>query len=123
MPAEMPTPAATAPAQQPAAGNTESDEDQENEADCSVIGDADPDFGPPPLTVHFTVDYECTADHATVKWNFGDGSTIPGETAPTHTYNRVGDYVATVIVTTPDGLTASDEIDISVEQDDLDEGS
>jgi PKD domain len=123
----MPSPAVKAPAgQQPAepqADEGQAGEDQEDEADCSVIADADPDFGPPPLAVHFSVDYECTADHATVSWNFGDGSTASGETAPTHTYNQVGDFTARVIVTTPDGLTASDEVDISVEQEDMDEGN
>lgn len=96
----------------------EGDEDEVEEADCSVIADADPDFGEPPLAVQFSVDYECTEGSATVRWDFGDGNSAAGAENPTHTYQQAGEYVAVVTVTTPDGAIARDEIDITVEAED-----
>jgi hypothetical protein len=99
-----------APADQPAGEEPE-------EADCSVIADAEPDYGDPPLTVHFSVDYECTEGSATVSWDFGDHSGGAREDNPIHTYHDVGEYTAVVTVTTADGATATDEIDITVESE------
>jgi Rib/alpha/Esp surface antigen-like repeat protein len=94
------------------------DEEEPEEADCSVIADADPDFGEPPMTVQFSVDYECTEGGATVKWDFGDGTSAAGEENPSHVYTDTGEYIAVVTVTTPDGAIATDEIDITVEAED-----
>lgn len=102
----------------PAAAQDEPAEEEPEEADCSVIGEADPDYGEPPLTVNFTVDYECTEGSATVTWDFGDGSSGGGnQDNPTHTYTDAGEYVAVVTVTTADGATATDELDITVESE------
>jgi hypothetical protein len=101
-----------APGQEPAA------EEEPEEADCSVIADAEPDYGPPPLTVHFSVDYECTEGSATVRWDFGDHSGASTDDNPMHTYREGGEFTAVVTVTTPDGASATDEIDITVEAED-----
>jgi hypothetical protein len=42
--------------EQAAPGQDTAGEQEPEEADCSVIADAEPDYGPPPLTVHFSVD-------------------------------------------------------------------
>ena len=94
-----------------AAGGAPSDRD-----DCVVVADVNPDFGPPPLAVAFTAEADC-GQGATYKWDFGDGSAPSTEANPTHTYTKDGDYTASVTVTGSNGSTASDEIDIFVEED------
>ncbi len=89
---------------------------EENEGDCIVVADADPDYGPPPLAVTFSAEAECNAGQPTYKWNFGDGSPPSTEVNPTHTYAQPGDYTASVTITGPGGSTASDEVDITVEE-------
>lgn len=84
--------------------------------DCAVVADVNPDFGPPPLAVTFTAEAEC-GQGATYKWDFGDGSPPSTEANPTHTYTKDGDYTASVTVSGPNGATASDDIDIFVEED------
>jgi PKD repeat protein len=84
--------------------------------DCVVVVDVNPDFGPPPLTVAFTAEAEC-GQGATYKWDFGDGSPPSTEAHPSHTYAKDGDYTASVTVTAANGGTASDEIDIFVEEE------
>jgi len=88
-----------------------------DDGDCIVIVDANPDFGPPPLAVALSAEAECSSGNPTYKWDFGDGSEPSTEMNPNHTYTKLGDYVATVVVTSPRGSTASDEIDITVEED------
>lgn len=85
------------------------------EADCFVIVDAEPDLGAPPLKVAFETDIDCTAEPATYRWDFGDGTTGGNEANPVHVYEKAGDYLATVTVTAPDGGVGSDEIDITVD--------
>ena len=115
-------PQAVAPAAQPAAPQAAAPaapagEPSADDGDCIVIADANPDFGPPPLAVAFSAEAECTSGTPTYKWDFGDGSAAITEANPNHTYSKLGDYVATVVVTSPRGSTASDEIDITVEED------
>jgi PKD repeat protein len=105
--APAPAAEAGAPAAAPQAGDA---------ADCVVVADVNPDFGPPPLAVTFTAEAEC-GQGPTYKWDFGDGSSPSTEANPTHTYTKDGDYTASVTVTGPNGATSSDEIDIFVEQD------
>ena len=104
--------------EQAAPGEAPAAPDEPEEADCSVIADAEPDYGPPPLTVHFSVDYECTEGSATVSWDFGDHTGRSTDDNPTHTYREGGEFTAVVTVTTPDGATATDEIDITAEAED-----
>lgn len=110
-PAEQPQkedakPAAKAPA--PAA---------EEEPDCFVIVDAEPDYGPPPLKVQFMTEIDCTAEPVTYTWDFGDGTKGGNEPNPVHVYEKPGDFVATVITKSPDGGEGDDEIDVTVDPD------
>ena len=91
--------------------------EQGAEIDCFVIVDAEPDFGAPPLTVHFTTETDCTGSPVTFSWDFGDGGKAGNEPSPSHTYAKVGDYIATVSANAPDGGSGSDEIDITVDED------
>jgi hypothetical protein len=113
------------PAGQPAAGEAAAPPAPEgtpaeagaDDGDCIVVGDANPDYGPPPLAVAFTAEAECSTGQPTYRWDFGDGSPANTDANPSHTYSKAGDYTATVVVTSPRGSTASDEIDITVEED------
>jgi PKD repeat protein len=107
--AEAPPPTPPQAAQQPGQGAAPND-------DCAVVADVNPDFGPPPLAVAFTAEAEC-GQGVTYKWDFGDGSAPSTEANPTHTYTKDGDYTASVTVSGPNGATASDDIDIFVEED------
>lgn len=111
--AQAPVPQAAAPA----APAGEAAAPGADDGDCIVIADANPDFGPPPLAVAFSAEAECTSGAPTYKWDFGDESAPSTEANPNHTYTKLGDYVATVVVTSPRGSTSSDEIDITVEED------
>jgi hypothetical protein len=109
-----PAPPAQAPAA-PAAGAPEAAAPAPaEEDDCIVIVDANPDYGPPPLAVEFTAEAECTRGQPTYKWEFGDGGTST-DTNPSHTYANAGDFTAVVTVTAGTA-TATDEIDITVEE-------
>jgi len=112
-PAAAPTVVAAAPtvAAAPAVPPGEA----ENEIDCFVIVDAEPDFGSPPLAVTFSTETDCTAEPVTYSWDFGDGTKGGNEANPSHTYQKPGDYVATVTTTAPDGGRGTDEIDITVD--------
>ncbi|MEZ5541261.1 MAG: PKD domain-containing protein [Pseudomonadota bacterium] len=73
----------------------------------TAVSNADTVSGDAPLTVNFDSYGSVDPDGAivTYAWDFGDGS---GSTtaSPTHTYNGVGSYVATLTVT--DNMGASD---------------
>jgi len=97
----------------------EADEsDSEGEGNCTVIIDADPDYGEPPLTVHFSVDADCGGGTPAYDWDFGDNSPHGAVAAPVHIYEKAGDYTVTLKVTGPGGANGSDEIDITVEEAD-----
>ncbi len=104
------------PAPPEASGSSQSPAVIPEEEDCVVIMDADPDYGPPPLTVSFSAEVECTGkSEVRYHWDFGDGNTSQ-DPAPQHTYTKAGDYVASVTVTSGQA-SASDELDITVEED------
>lgn len=67
--------------------------------------------GPAPLEVSFTAEVQGTA--ASYTWDFGDGSTST-EANPTHTFTTEGAYTVKLVVTAPDGSTASAEKTITV---------
>lgn len=91
-------------------------EDLEYELD--VIAEAEPDEGAPPLKVQFTASVEEeTGGPFTFAWDFGDGGKST-EQNPVHTYDKVGEYTATLTVTNQKGNKGTDEIDIFVETDD-----
>jgi hypothetical protein len=85
-------------------------------SDCFVFVDAEPDYGDAPLTANFMTELECDNKPVTYSWDFGDGTKGGNEPNPSHTYDKEGDYVATVTVTTEDGEVGNDEIDIFVDE-------
>ena len=82
-----------------------------------AIADATPSGGGVPLTVIFTGG-NSTDDNAivTYAWDFKDGSTSTTAN-PTHTFTEVGSYEATLTVTDADGLSNSDSVTITVNQE------
>jgi PKD repeat protein len=102
------TPTTAAPA-------AEGEEDEEYELD--VIAEAEPDEGAPPLKVQFTASVEEEEGGPwKFAWDFGDGGKSTDQN-PVHTYDKVGEYTATLTVTDQKGNKGTDEIDIFVETD------
>ena len=78
--------------------------------------DAEPLYGDAPLTVRFSAepfDPE-EATNPQYIWEFGDGSPPSTEQFPVHTYDRPGDYTASVRITEAGGKSGSEEFDLSV---------
>ena len=65
---------------------------------------ATPTSGPPPLAVTFNS--SASTNVTTRSWDFGDGSTSTSQN-PTHTYQNIGNYQATLTVTNAYGDTSS----------------
>ncbi|WP_162299992.1 PKD domain-containing protein [Kineobactrum sediminis] len=65
-----------------------------------------------PLYVAF--DGGSSVDAISWAWDFGDGASASGELS-NHTYAAPGNYTATLTVSSADGLTASDSLDIVVD--------
>jgi PKD repeat protein len=113
------TPPATAPAAAAtpttAPGAEAKGDDEEYELD--VIAEAEPDEGAPPLKVQFTGSVEEEEGGPwKFEWDFGDNEKST-EQNPVHTYQKVGEYTATLTVTGKNGNKGTDEIDIFVETD------
>jgi len=91
--------------------------EEEDEYELDVIAEAEPDEGAPPLKVQFTASVEEEEGGPwTFAWDFGDGGKST-EQNPLHTYDKVGEYTATLTVTDQKGNKGTDEIDIFVETD------
>ena len=91
--------------------------EDEDEYELDVIAEAEPDEGAPPLKVQFTASVEEEEGGPwTYGWDFGDGAKST-EQNPVHTYDKVGEYTATLTVTDQKGNKGTDEIDIFVETD------
>ena len=105
-----------AAAPEPAVSPTTSGAAPAADVDCFVIVDAEPDLGAPPLKVVFETEVDCTSEPARYEWDFGDGTKGGNEPAPTHLYDKEGDFLAIVTVTAPDGAVGTDEIDITVDE-------
>ena len=97
------------------AAKTGTDSDEEYE--LVVIAEAEPDEGAPPLKVQFTGSVEEDEGGPwKYEWDFGDGNKST-EQNPSHTYQKVGEYTATLTVLDQKGNKGTDEIDIFVETD------
>jgi PKD repeat protein len=55
-------------------------------------------------------------DTHTINWDFGDGTGTAGSLTPTHVYNMVGNYTATLKVTDKDGGVGTDTLNVEVIQ-------
>ena len=82
-----------------------------------IFGDGDPDTGPAPLTVKFSVfDPLKNIEGPKYVWDFGDGSPPAKKRSPTHVYERPGKYTAHLTVTDATGVTDDDTVDIDVRE-------
>ena len=79
-----------------------------------VWAEADPDEGPPPLSVQLKADISGGTGERKVKWDFGDESPPSSEENPTHSYAKAGSYRASVEVSDSSGDSDSDYVDIEV---------
>ena len=68
------------------------------------------------FTFDGTKSYSGNGEKLTYAWDFGDGSNSTDQN-PMHTYDKVGEYTATLTVTNQKGNKGTDEIDIFVETD------
>jgi PKD repeat protein len=92
--------------------------DSDEEYELDVIAEAEPDEGAPPLKVQFTASVEEDEGGPwKFEWDFGDGQKS-NEQNPSHTYQKVGEYTATLTVVDQKSNKGTDEIDIFVETDD-----
>src|SRR5262245_41098868 len=92
-------------------------EEADEEYELDVIAEAEPDEGAPPLKVQFTASVEEDEGGPwKFEWDFGDGQKST-EQNPVHTYDKVGEYTATLTVTDQKNNKGTDEIDIFVETD------
>lgn len=115
-PAESPpAKSAAAPVAPQAAPATMPVGNPEEEEECFVLMDAEPDYGDAPAEVHFVTELDCGNKTVTYAWEFGDGTTAGNDANPVHKYEKPGEYLAVVTVTATDGSTGSDEIDIFLE--------
>jgi PKD repeat protein len=106
-----------APTEAPAATDPAAAEDPYEDS-LVLLAEGEPDAGPAPLTVQFVVE-SLVVDEisgARYTWDFGDGSAKSTEAGPTHTYEKPGDYTATVGVVDANGERGWDEVDIIVEE-------
>jgi PKD repeat protein len=105
-------PTTTAPAT-PTTTLAAADDDEAYELD--VIAEAEPDEGAPPLKVQFTASVEEEEGGPwKFAWDFGDGAKSTDQN-PAHTYEKIGEYTATLVVTDSRGNKGTDEIDVFVE--------
>jgi PKD repeat protein len=90
-------------------------QDADEEYELDVIAEAEPDEGAPPLKVQFTASVEEDEGGPwKFEWDFGDGNKST-EQNPTHTYDKIGEYTATLTVVDQKNNKGTDEIDVFVE--------
>ncbi len=120
-PEKAPAPAATAavaaPGQPPAAPRAQATPLELVIDELYVDAEADPDEGTPPLTVKFTSTVEDATGAVSCEWDFGDGSAKSTDMNPSHTYQKVGDYVATLRCKDSKGIEGETEIDVTAYED------
>jgi PKD repeat protein len=78
--------------------------------------EAEPDEGPPPLTVRFDPNVEDNLGPVVeCEWDFGDGSPKVKELKPTHVFAKPNDYEVQVSCRDAEGLVGEAEVDVFVE--------
>lgn len=78
---------------------------------CTASGS--PTSGTAPLTVQFDGSASGGCPNYTYTWNFGDGSTSSDQN-PSHTYQTVGNYSASLTVTDSKGTTSQNSVSLMV---------
>jgi len=117
-PPAAPTAAAAAPEQPAAAPAAEEGDDEVDEDALVLLAEGEPDIGPVPLEVAFTVEslLDETMKEPKYTWDFGDGSAVSNEASPTHVYEKPGSYTASIHIVDKDGQLGWDEVDIEAEE-------
>lgn len=111
------TPAAAKAAGQPPAPAAAASPSDAGVDELYVDAEADPDEGTPPLAVKFTSTIEDATGAISCEWDFGDGSPKSTELNPSHTYSKVGDYVATLKCKDSKGIEGETEVDVTAYED------
>jgi outer membrane protein OmpA-like peptidoglycan-associated protein len=78
---------------------------------CTASGN--PTSGTAPLTVQFDGSASGGCPDYTYAWNFGDGNSSSDQN-PSHTYETVGDYFASLTVTDSKGTTSGNSVSVTV---------
>src|SRR5215210_2237173 len=81
---------------------------------------AEDDYGAP-ATFSFAADASGGTGPYTVNWNFGDDSEESDEQSVVHTFTEAGNYTVTLTATDSTGETATDTLEITVEESPTDE--
>src|SRR5215213_3124195 len=69
-----------------------------------------------PATFSFAADASGGTGPYTVNWNFGDDSEESDEQTVSHTFTEAGNYTVTLTATDSTGETASDTLEITIEE-------
>src|SRR5215213_4983387 len=69
-----------------------------------------------PATFSFNATIAGGTEPYTVNWNFGDDSEESDEESVVHTFNEAGNYTVTLTTTDSEGETASDTLEITIEE-------
>src|SRR5215204_5401905 len=69
-----------------------------------------------PATFSFAADASGGTGPYTVNWNFGDDSEESDEESVVHTFNEAGNYTVTLTTTDSEDQTATDTLEITVEE-------
>src|SRR5215218_4703210 len=72
--------------------------------------------GNAPATVSFAADASGGTGPYTVNWNFGDDSEESDEQTVSHTFTEAGNYTVTLTATDSEDQTASDTLELTVEE-------
>src|SRR5215217_1522439 len=77
--------------------------------------------GNAPATISFAANASGGTGPYTVNWNFGDDSEESDEESVVHTFTEAGNYTVTLTATDSTGETASDTLELTVEESPTDE--
>ncbi|WP_189362655.1 malectin domain-containing carbohydrate-binding protein, partial [Algibacter mikhailovii] len=87
-----------------------------NQAPVALAG-SDLTSGPAPLTIAFnSIGSSDDKGITAYAWNFGDGTPVSNEASPSHIFTAAGNYTVTLTVSDVEGESATDSIDITVEE-------
>ncbi|WP_189362904.1 PKD domain-containing protein, partial [Algibacter mikhailovii] len=87
-----------------------------NQAPVALAG-SDLTSGPAPLTISFnSIGSSDDKGITAYAWDFGDGTSVSNEASPSHIFTAAGNYTVTLTVSDVEGESATDSIDITVEE-------